>query len=105
MARLREGKYLRRIETIKQGDKVIGTRVKVKVVKNKVAPPFRIAEFGIMFNSSISREGDLVDLGTKLEVIKKSGAFLSYGSTRLGQSRESVKGFLKQHPEITQEIE
>jgi recombination protein RecA len=96
---------LRRMETIKQGEKVIGTRVKAKVVKNKVAPPFRIAEFDIMFNAGISREGDLVDLGSKLDVIKKSGAFFSYGETRLGQGRESAKTFLVQHPELAQEIE
>ena len=96
---------LRRIETIKQGDKVLGTRVKAKVVKNKVAPPFRIAEFDIMFASGISREGDLVDLGVKLDVIKKSGAFFSYGDIRLGQGREAAKNYLKQNPELAQEIE
>jgi recombination protein RecA len=96
---------LRRTETIKQGDKVIGTRVKAKVVKNKVAPPFRISEFDIMFASGISREGDLIDLGVKLDVLKKSGAFFSYGDIRLGQGRESAKTYLKQNPEVTQEIE
>jgi len=96
---------LRRIETIKQGDKATGTRVKAKVVKNKVAPPFRIAEFDIMFNSGISREGDLVDLGVKLEIIKKSGAFFSYGDARLGQGRETVKTYLHDHPELALEIE
>jgi len=96
---------LRRIETIKQGDQAIGTRVKAKVVKNKVAPPFRVAEFDIMFSSGISREGDLIDLGVKLEVIKKSGAFFSYGDIRLGQGRESAKGYLQQHPDLAQEIE
>ena len=96
---------LRRIETIKQGDKAVGTRVRAKVVKNKVAPPFRVAEFDIMFNSGISREGDLIDLGVKLDVIKKSGAFFSYGDIRLGQGRESVKAYLQQNPELTQEIE
>lgn len=96
---------LRRIETIKQGDQAIGTHVKAKVVKNKVAPPFRVAEFDIMFQSGISREGDLVDLGVKLDVIKKSGAFFSYGDVRLGQGRENAKGYLQQHPELAQEIE
>jgi recombination protein RecA len=96
---------LRRIETIKQGDKVIGTRVKAKIVKNKVAPPFRIAEFDIMFACGISREGDLVELGAKLDVLKKSGAFFSYGDIRLGQGRESAKNYLKQNPELAQEIE
>jgi recombination protein RecA len=96
---------LRRIETIKQGDKVTGTRVKAKIVKNKVAPPFRIAEFDIMFAYGISREGDLIELGAKLDVLKKSGAFFSYGDVRLGQGRESAKNYLKQNPEIAQEIE
>ena len=96
---------LRRMETIKQGDKVIGTRVKAKIVKNKVAPPFRIAEFDIMFSCGISREGDLVDLGAKLEVLKKAGAFFSYGDIRLGQGREASKNYLKQNPELAQEIE
>ena len=96
---------LRRIETIKQGDKVIGTRVKAKIVKNKVAPPFRIAEFDIMFSCGISREGDLVDLGAKLDVLKKAGAFFSYGDIRLGQGRESAKNYLKQNPEMAREIE
>jgi len=96
---------LRRTETIKQGDQAIGTHVKAKVVKNKVAPPFRVAEFDIMFDSGISREGDLIDLGVKMEVIKKSGAFFSYGDVRLGQGRESAKGYLQQHPEEAQEIE
>jgi recombination protein RecA len=96
---------LRRIETIKQGDKVIGTRVKAKIVKNKVAPPFRIAEFDIMFSCGISREGDLVDLGAKLDVLKKAGAFFSYGDIRLGQGREAAKNYLKQNPEMAREIE
>ena len=96
---------LRRMETIKQGDKVIGTRVKAKIVKNKVAPPFRIAEFDIMFSCGISREGDLVDLGAKLEVLKKAGAFFSYGDIRLGQGREASKNYLKQNPALAQEIE
>ncbi len=96
---------LRRIETIKQGERAVGTRVKAKVVKNKVAPPFRVAEFDIMFSSGISREGDIVDLGVKSDVIKKSGAFFSYGDVRLGQGRESAKSYLQQHPELSQEIE
>jgi recombination protein RecA len=96
---------LRRVDTIKQGDKVVGTRVKAKIVKNKVAPPFRVAEFDIMFSCGISREGDLVDLGAKLDVVKKAGAFFSYGDVRLGQGRESAKNYLKQNPEIAQEIE
>jgi len=96
---------LRKTETIKQGDKAMGTRVKAKIVKNKVAPPFRIAEFDIMFSCGISREGDLVDLGVKLDIVKKAGALFSYGDVRLGQGRESAKNYLKQNPEIAQEIE
>ncbi len=96
---------LRRSETIKQGEVVVGNRVKARIVKNKVAPPFRTAEFDIMFDHGISREGDLVDLGVELGLIKKSGAFFSWGDTRLGQGRENVKNFLIQKPEIAREIE
>jgi len=96
---------LRRAEAIKQGDKIIGSRVKAKVVKNKVAPPFRTAVFDIMFDHGISREGNLIDLGVELELISKAGAFLSYGDVRLGQGRESAKQYLAQNPELTQEIE
>ncbi|OGN90270.1 MAG: recombinase RecA [Chloroflexi bacterium RBG_13_46_9] len=96
---------LRRTETLKQGDQAIGTRVKARIVKNKVAPPFRTAEFDIMFDHGISREGDLVDLGVELGLIKKSGAFFSYGDVRLGQGRENAKQFLSQKEEIAREIE
>ena len=96
---------LRRIETIKQGNVAIGSRIRAKVVKNKVAPPFRSAEFDIMFDSGISREGDIIDLGVALGLIKKTGAFFSYGDIRLGQGRESAKKYLKQNPEPAQEIE
>jgi len=96
---------LRRIETIKQGNIAIGTRVRAKVVKNKVAPPFRSAEFDIMFDSGISREGNIVDLGVGLGLIKKAGAFFSYGDIRLGQGRESAKKYLSENPELAQEIE
>ncbi len=96
---------LRRIETIKQGNVAVGNRVRAKVVKNKVAPPFRSAEFDIMFDSGISREGNIIDLGTGLGLVKKSGAFFSYGDIRLGQGRESAKQYLKQNPELAQEIE
>jgi recombination protein RecA len=96
---------LRRTETIKQGEEAIGTRVKARVVKNKVAPPFRTAEFDIMFDRGISREGDLVDLGVELGLIKKSGAFFSYGDVRLGQGRENTKQFLSQKEDIAREIE
>jgi len=96
---------LRRIETIKQSNVAMGNRVRARVVKNKVAPPFRTAEFDIMFDSGISREGNIVDLGVSLDVIKKAGAFFSYGDVRLGQGRESTKQYLKQNPELAQEIE
>jgi recombination protein RecA len=96
---------IRRVESIKQGQDVSGNRVRVKVVKNKVAPPFRNAEFDIMFNEGISRIGSIVDLGTELGVLRKSGAFYSYGDQRLGQGRENVKEFLKGHPELADEIE
>ena len=96
---------LRRSETIKQGEVAVGNRVKARIVKNKCAPPFRTAEFDIMFDHGISREGDLVDLGVELGLIKKSGAFFSWGDTRLGQGRENAKNFLVQNPDITKEIE
>jgi recombination protein RecA len=96
---------IRRVESIKQGQDVSGNRVRVKVVKNKVAPPFRTAEFDIMFNEGISRIGSIVDLGTELNVLRKSGAFYSFGDQRLGQGRENVKEFLKGNPELADEIE
>ncbi len=96
---------LRRIESIKQGNVMIGSRVRAKVVKNKVAPPFRNAEFDIMFGSGISREGNIIDLGVGLDIIKKAGAFFSYGDIRLGQGRESAKNYLVQNSELSQEIE
>ena len=96
---------LRRVETIKQGNEAIGSRVRAKVVKNKVAPPFRNAEFDIMFDHGISKEGNLIDLGIERDLIKKAGAFLSYGDIRLGQGRENAKQYLVQHPELAQEIE
>jgi recombination protein RecA len=96
---------LRRTETIKGGTEAIGSRVKAKVVKNKVAPPFRSAEFDIMFGRGISREGNLIDLGVEWGLVKKAGAFFSYGDTRLGQGRESARQYLSQNPELAQEIE
>jgi recombination protein RecA len=96
---------IRRIDSIKVGTEVMGSRAKVKVVKNKVAPPFRVAEFDIMFNEGISREGGLLDIGLETGTVKKAGAFFSYGETRLGQGRENAKEFLRQHPEIGDSIE
>jgi recombination protein RecA len=96
---------LRRTDTIKQGEEAIGTRVKARVVKNKVAPPFRTAEFDIMFDHGISREGDLLDLGVELGLVKKNGAFFSFGDVRLGQGRENSKQFLSQKKDIAREIE
>jgi len=96
---------LRRSEAIKQGDEIVGNRVKAKVVKNKVAPPFRTAEFDIMFDHGISLEGCIIDLGIELGLITKSGAFISYGDIRLGQGRENARQFLRQNPEIAKEIE
>jgi recombination protein RecA len=96
---------LRRVESIKQGSEVIGNRVRARIVKNKIAAPFRVAEFDIMFNQGISRMGDLLELGSTQGIIKKSGAFYSYGETRLGQGRENSKEFLTQHPEIADSVE
>jgi recombination protein RecA len=96
---------LRRTEAIKQGDEIVGNRVKARVVKNKVAPPFRTAEFDIMFDHGISQEGSIIDMGVELGLITKSGAFLSYGDVRLGQGRENARQFLRQNPEMAKEIE
>jgi len=96
---------LRRAETIKQGTVAIGSHIKARVVKNKVAPPFRSAEFDIMFAHGISKEGDFIDLGVELGLVKKAGAFFSYGDIRLGQGRESARQYLIQNPELAQEIE
>ncbi len=96
---------IRRTESIKQGEEVIGSRVKVKVVKNKVAPPFGNATFDIMFGEGISREGDMLDLGVAQEIVDKSGTWFSFGEQRIGQGREAAKAFLKQHPEVAKDIE
>ena len=95
---------LRRVETIKHGNEAVGNHVRAKVVKNKVAPPFRSAEFDIMFDRGISREGDLLDLSVELGLTSKSGAFFSYGDIRLGQGRENAKEYLSKHPELAEEI-
>lgn len=94
----------RKIETLKDGDKVIGSRVRVKIVKNKVAPPFRVAEFDVMGDSGISKEGGILDVGLETGVIQKSGAFLRYGEEMLGQGREAAKSYLKEKPELLQKI-
>jgi recombination protein RecA len=96
---------VRRIQAIKVGDEVIGNRTRVKVVKNKVAPPFRTAEFDIMFNEGISKSGDVLDLATKFEVVQKRGAFFSYGDLRLGQGRENAKDYLRQNLDLLNEID
>jgi len=96
---------VRKIATLKQGEEQIGNRVKAKVIKNKVAPPFRQAEFDIMFGEGISKEGEMVDYGVKLDIIDKSGAWFSYNETKLGQGRENVKAFLKENKELALEIE
>ncbi|MDO9085473.1 MAG: recombinase RecA [Anaerolineaceae bacterium] len=96
---------IRRIQSIKVGSEIIGNRVRVRVVKNKVAPPFKIAEFDVMYNEGISTEGDILDLGTQLEIITKRGAFYSYGDIRLGQGRENAKEYLRQNQDLMEEID
>ncbi|MCG8500189.1 MAG: recombinase RecA [Firmicutes bacterium] len=96
---------VRRIETLKQGNEMIGNRTRVKVVKNKVAPPFKQAEFDIMYGEGISKEGNILDTGVKIDVVNKSGAWYAYGDVRLGQGRENSKQFLVENPELAQEIE
>ena len=96
---------IRRIATLKQGENSIGNRVKVKVVKNKVAAPFKQAEFDIMFGEGISKTGELVDYGVKLDIVDKAGAWFSYGDSKIGQGRENSKVFLRENPEIAKEIE
>jgi recombination protein RecA len=96
---------VRRIETLKQGTDVIGSRTRVKVVKNKVAPPFKEAEFDIIYGEGISKEGSILDVGVNLDIVNKSGAWFSYNNQRIGQGRENAKQFLRENPEITAEIE
>ena len=95
---------VRKIATLKQNEEPIGNRTKVKVVKNKVAPPFKTAEFDIMFGEGISRDGEIIDYGVKLDIIDKSGAWFSYKAAKIGQGRENAKAYLKEHPEISDEI-
>ena len=96
---------VRRIDSIKQGDKVLGNRTRVKVVKNKVAPPFKQVEFDIMYGEGISKIGDLLDIATEAEIIKKSGSWYAYNDTKLGQGRENVKKFLSDNPDLIKEID
>jgi recombination protein RecA len=96
---------IRKAAQIKEGEEVMGNRVKVKVVKNKVAPPFRKAEFDIMYGEGISKVGEIIDLGVDLNILKKSGSWFSYGETRLGQGRDAVKALIHDNPELMEELE
>jgi len=96
---------IRRTDTIKQNNEMVGNRTRVKVLKNKLAPPFKEAEFDIMYGEGISREGDILDMAEAIDIVSKSGAWYSYGDMRLGQGRENTKDFLRQNPELTKEIE
>jgi recombination protein RecA len=96
---------IRRTQAIKDGDQNVGNRVKVKVVKNKVAPPFRVCEFDLMFGEGISKIGEIIDLGVEFEIIKKSGSWFSYGDSKLAQGRESLKQLLRDNPELCEELE
>jgi recombination protein RecA len=96
---------VRRAEALKLGTDIVGSRTRIKVVKNKVAPPFKQADVDIMFGEGISREGSIIDIGTEIDIVQKSGAWYSYGDERLGQGRENAKVYLKEHPEITEVIE
>lgn len=96
---------IRRIGSIKKGDEVVGNETRVKVVKNKVAPPFKQAEFDIMYGAGVSREGEIIDLGVQAGVVDKAGAWFSYSGTRIGQGKDNVREYLKEHPEMAREIE
>ena len=96
---------IRRIGAIKRGDEIVGNETRVKIVKNKVAPPFKQTEFDILYNEGISREGEIIDVGVKMDIIDKAGAWYSYNGDRIGQGKDNVRNFLKEHPEIAQEIE
>jgi len=96
---------IRRIGSLKRGDEVVGNETRVKVVKNKVSPPFKQAEFDILYGRGVSREGELIDLGVKHEIVDKSGAWYSYNGDRIGQGRDNVREFLVQNPSIAQDIE
>ena len=96
---------VRRIETLKQNGEIVGNRTRIKIVKNKIAPPFKEAEFDIMFGKGISREGDILDLASKIDIVKKSGAWYAYEGDKIGQGRENAKSYLESHPEVMEEIE
>ena len=96
---------IRRIETLKKGTDMIGNRTRAKIVKNKMAPPFKTAEFDIMYGEGISREGDILDMAVELNIIKKAGSWFSYGEERLGQGRDKVKEYLKENPEFANVVE
>jgi recombination protein RecA len=95
---------IRRIGALKDGDNIVGGRTRVKVVKNKMAPPFKEAEFDILYGTGISRDGEIVDLGSEMGILEKSGAWYSFGGERIGQGREAAKQFLKEHPETGEQI-
>ncbi|MBL4707055.1 MAG: DNA recombination/repair protein RecA, partial [Flavobacteriales bacterium] len=96
---------IRRSSQIKNGEEVIGNRTKVKIVKNKIAPPFRKVEFDIMYGKGISKSGEIIDMGVELNVIKKSGSWFSYGEAKLGQGRDAVKQLVEDNPELMEELE
>jgi recombination protein RecA len=96
---------IRRIATLKQGENAIGNRTKVKIVKNKVAPPFKVVEFDIMFGEGISKLGELIDYGVKMDIVDKAGAWFAYNDSKIGQGKENSKIFLRDNPEIANEIE
>ena len=95
---------IRRIGALKDGDNIVGGRTRVKVVKNKMAPPFKEAEFDILYGTGISRDGEIVDIGSEMGIVEKSGAWYSFGGERIGQGREAAKQFLKEHPETADQI-
>jgi recombination protein RecA len=96
---------IRKADVLKQGTEIVGNRVKVKIAKNKVAPPFKTAEFDIIYGKGISREGDILDLAADVDIVNKSGAWYAYNETRIGQGRENAKQFLRDNPDVCQEIE